>query len=264
MFFLKITNEGVASLDRRGANLSTPDRGGIQQPGSATEEGARQLPDPAAASLHIGDLSITQYDKLGISLAQPIDAASIITHRSGAVRDGRNFVVTIDAADVSDNAVYMTAQLPKGAFQHAAPADVRAAHFDADNSLKSNTESAILRIELVKQEPANPRGPGDPEVVSLVRVADTATRGPDQAGSGFFSQAAVSGPFGVKVTFTEEPNGAITDIIDVKRGKVTSVVKGSPFYTRPDASEGNYSSDNRLMPMFLSRRVETEGIIRIC
>ena len=64
-----------------------------------------------------------------------------------------------------------------------------------------------------------------------MRVADIATRGPDQAGSGgFFSQAAVSGPFGVKVTFTEEPNGAITDIIDVKRGKVTSVVKGSPFY----------------------------------
>ena len=133
----------------------------------------------------------------------------------------------------------MTAQLPKGAFQHAAPADVRAAHFDADNALKSNTESALLRIELVKQEPAN----GDPDVVSLVRVADVATRGPDQGGTGgFFSLAAVSGPFGVKVTFTEEPLGAITDIIDVKRGKVTSVVKGSPFYTRPDASEGDYAA----------------------
>ena len=76
-----------------------------------------------------------------------------------------------------------------------------------------------------------------------MRVADTATRGPDQAGTGgFFSLAAVSGPFNVKVTFTEEPNGAIADIIDVKRGKVTSVVKGSPFYVAPAQSEGDYTS----------------------
>ena len=82
---------------------------------------------------------------------------------------------------------------------------------------------------------------GNPDVVSLVRAADTATRGPDQGGAtGFFSQAAVSGPFGVKVTFTEEPKGAIADIIDVQRGKVTGVIKGSPFYSLPDASEGNY------------------------
>ena len=138
-------------------------------------------------------------------------------------------MVTIDAADINPAAAFMMVQLPAGAFQHAAPADVRAAHFDADNALKSNKESGILRLELVKQEPTDPAG--DPEVVSLVRVADVATRGPDQAGTGgFFSLAAVSGPFNVKVTFTEEPNGAITDIIDVKRGKVTSVVKGSPFY----------------------------------
>ena len=135
---------------------------------------------------------------------------------------------------------------------------MRAAHFDADNALKSNTESAILRLELVNQEPtvdaaSNPRGPAIPEVVSLVRVADTATRGPDQGGSGFFSQAAVSGPFGVKVTFTEEPLGAITDIIDVKRGKVTGVIKGSPFYTRPDASEGDYATDGADIPLTTGR-----------
>ena len=84
----------------------------------------------------------------------------------------------------------------------------------------------ILRLELVKEEPPA----GNPEVVSLVRVADTATRGPDQGGIGFFSQAAVSGPFGVKVTFTEEPHGDITGIIDVKRGKVTGVIKGSLLF----------------------------------
>ena len=47
---------------------------------------------PAGSLLYIGDLSITQYDKLGIALAQPIDSPdSIIAHRSTAVRDGRKF-----------------------------------------------------------------------------------------------------------------------------------------------------------------------------
>ena len=240
MFFLKITNEGVASLDARGANLSTTASGVVPVPNPNTLVEAS--PPVSPANLHISDLSITQYSKLGVSLAESInDADSKIEHRNDVVRDGRNFMVTIDEDDVNAAAAFMMVQLPAGAFQHAAPADVRAAHFDADNSLKSNKESGILRLELVKEEPAV----GDPEVVSLVRVADVATRGPDQAGTGgFFSLAAVSGPFNVKVTFTEEPNGAIIDIIDVKRGKVTSVVKGAPFYVRPDASEGNYSTEN--------------------
>ena len=203
--------------------------------------------------LYIGDLSITQYDKLGISLAEPInDEDSKIEHRSSAVRDGRNFQVIIDPGDINPAAAFLLVSLPAGAFQHAAPADVRAVHFSDDAAvvLKTNAVSNILRLELVKEEPSgatvasNPSGPAAPEVVSLVRVADTVTRGPDQGGSGFFSLAAVSGPFNVKVTFTEEPHDAITDIIAVQRGKVTSVVKGSPFYSLPDASEGNYSTDN--------------------
>ena len=178
---------------------------------------------------------------MGTQLTQNIvNANSKIEHRSEAVRDGRNFQVTIHPDDIATGAVFMTVQLPKNKFQHAAPADVRAAHFDPDNSLKKNEESGILRLELVKAEPDGDAG--NPMPVSLVRVADTATRGPDQAGSGVFSQAAVSGPFNVKVTFTEEPRGDIgKDIIDVKRGKVTRVIKGTPFYVKPHESEGNYA-----------------------
>ena len=231
VFFLKITNEGVASLNDSGANVLYDDV-------TATP---LVLADPspvAAADLHISDLSITQFNKLGIPLVKRIlNANSKIEHRSDAVRDGRNFQVTIAPDDIAAGAVFMTVQLPAGAFQHAAPADVRAAHFDKDKSLKSNKKSEVLRLELVKEEPPD----GRPMPVSLVRAADTATRGPDQGGSGVFSQAAVSGPFQVKVTFTEEPNGKIEDIIDVKRGKVTRVIKGTPFYVQPDASEGNYT-----------------------
>lgn len=232
VFFLKITNEGVASLDSRGANI----RNKLPDPNPRSYTVAAPL--IAAADLHILDLSIMQYNSLGILLDQDIGAAnSMITHRSDAVRDGRNFQVTLDSTDVHDMAAFMTVQLPAGAFQHAAPADVRAAHFDKDKSLKSNKESGVLRLELVKEEPTA----GSPMPVSLVRAADTATRGPDQGMTGVFSQAAVSGPFQVKVTFTEQPNGKIEDIIDVKRGKVTRVIKGTPFYVAPDASEGNYT-----------------------
>lgn len=231
VFYLKIKNEGVASLDSRSANIITP----VPDPNPCGYTAAD--PPIASTDLHIHDLSIQQFDKLGIMLTACIKHQdSMITHRSDAVRDGRNFQVTIASEDINDNAIFMIVKLPAGAFQHAAPADVRAAHFDPNNSLKTNKESEVLRIELVKREPT----PGNPMPVSLVRVADTATRGPDQGGMGVFSQAVVSGPFKVKATFTEEPNGAIEDIIDVKRGKITHVVKGTPFYLAPDMTEGNY------------------------
>ena len=238
VFFLKITNEGVASLavDSEGAAI------GADIHAAGTADGADEVAIaaiPANSLLYISDLSIVQFDKLGIPLAEPINnAGSKIEHRSDAVRDGRNFMVTLAAEDVNGAAAFMRVQLPKGAFQHAAPADVRAAHFDKDKALKWNAESGILLLELVKEEPEA----GDPDVVSLVRAADTITRGADQGATGVFSQAAVSGPFDVKVTFTEEPNGAIADIIDVKRGTVTRVIKGTPFYVRPHISEGNYAA----------------------
>ena len=245
MFYLKITNEGVASLSIEGANIVPVGTAAADVPTGTTVSTAGLTKE----QLHIRDLVITQYDSLGNNLMQTVTAAaSIISHRSDAVRDGRNFTVTIDATDVNDSAAFMTAQLPAGVFQHAAPADVRAAHFDADNSLKTNKESGVLRIELVKEEPAA----GGPMPVSIVRGADTATRGPDQGGSGVFSQAAVSGPFNVKVTFTEEPNGKIEDIIDVKRGKVTRVIKGTPFYVKPHFSEGNYA-DAAAVPLTTGR-----------
>ncbi len=243
VFFLKITNEGVASLSDQGANAINT----VPDPNPNTLVQANPL--IGDTQLHINDLSIMQYNRLGILLEKDIIAAgSRITHRSDAVRDGRNFQVTIASTDIADGAVFMTVQLPAGAFQHAAPADVRAAHFDPDNSLKNNKASGTLRLELVKQEPDL----GSPMPVSLVRAADTATRGPDQGGSGVFSQAAVSGPFNVKVTFTEEPRSAIKDIIDVKRGKVTRVIKGTPFYVKPHESEGNYA-DAASVPLTTGR-----------
>ena len=245
VFYLKITNEGVASLDSRGADIVNAP---LPVPNPAGWEIA--TPSIRGADLHIHDLSITQYDKLGISLGEYISApGSKIEHRSDAVRDGRNFMVTLDETDVSGDAAFMTVQLPKNKFQHAAPADVRAAHFDADKSLKWNTDSNVLTLELVKAEPE----PGDPLPVSLVRAADTITRGADQGATGVFSRAAVSGPFNVKVTFTEEPHGSIKDIIHVKRGKVTGVIKGTPFYVRPDVTEGNYDDSTNTVPLTTGR-----------
>ena len=235
VFYLKITNEGVAAVDERGANLINV----VPTPNPNTFT----LADPLIAdeSLHISDISITQYDKQGVDLMEVINnAESKIEHRTNAVRDGRNFKVTLNTADVNNKAAFMLVQLPENSFKHAAPADVAKAHFDKDKDLQWNKASGVLRLELVKAEPAG--AAGNPQVVSLVRVADVATRGPDQGGTGVFSQAAVSGPFNVKITFTEEPNGKIEDIIDVKRGKVSNVIKGTPFYLRPIESEGNYDN----------------------
>ena len=152
-FYLKITNEGVASLAVVLPICNWCTVRIVLLPRDLLETSDEATLLAAACDLYITDLSITQYDKLGITLAHPSMVASNITHQSEAVRDGRNFVVTLDAADVNDDAAFMMVQLPAGAFQHAAPADVRAAHFDADNALKSNTKSGILRLELVKAEP---------------------------------------------------------------------------------------------------------------
>ena len=102
MFFLKITNEGVASLDSRAADDTTITAAPV-----------------AGADLHISDLGITQYDKLGIGIAAPTvtNSTSNIAHQSTAVRDGRNFVVTLDPVDINPAAAFMTGELPAGAFQ---------------------------------------------------------------------------------------------------------------------------------------------------
>ena len=155
--------------------------------------------------------------------------------------------MTIAAADIVATARYMTVVLPVMSFTHADPVDVRASLI-GNKVLEWNKVSNSLRFELVNADV------GDPDVVSMVQVVPTAA-----VATSRFTQAAVSGPFDVRVTFTEEPNLAmdgsnikIGDLpFELENAKITSVVKGAPFYGNettdselPDAAEGNYSTAN--------------------
>ena len=238
IFFIRL-KKGVASLDVRGADVTVSD---VQKP-----------------QLHISDIEVKFYNKDGVPVntdtgteGLPIDqSGSVIAHRNTAFPDGRNFTVTIAEEDIPDNARYMTAQLKQGnsstlvGFQHAAPVDVQQAQIDG-KMLQWNSLSNLLQFILVNEDPAIP------DVVSIVRVANTATR-VDTGGSGIFTDAAISGDFLVKITFTEEPNflkennkpdlKAAKDLpFELENCKISSYVKGTPFYLKPHHSEGNYAA----------------------
>ena len=244
-FYIRLKT-GYALLDSDNSGLDTP-----------TMENPDQRP-----MLHIKDLIIGFYDGNGAALATAIaSGSSKITHRNEAFPDGRNFKVTIVQTDITSGARYMTVLLPAPrvavvatataeaitaranvSFTHAEPTDVRTALID-NKVLMWNKDSNALRFELVNAEPAE----DDPDVVSIVRLIPTTA-----AATSRFTAAAVSGPFDVRVTFTEQPNFAmdagnikIADLpFELENAKITSIFKGAPFYLAPDGSEGNYSSNN--------------------
>ena len=253
-FYIRLKT-GYALLDSRGANAIVTTTNPDQRP-----------------QLHISDLVIGFYDGNGAALTTTIDDPnSKIEHRNTAFPDGRNFKVTIVQGDVSTGARYMTVSLPGpvtaaevtaaaaavppvtlvvglGSFRHADPVDVRTALIDA-KLLNWNAASNALRFEIVNAEPAaTGTPPGNaPNVVSIVRVIPTAA-----VATSRFTAAAVSGPFNVRVTFTEEPNLAmdagnikIADLpFELENVKITAVSKGAPFYLTPDNAEGNYTTLN--------------------
>ena len=238
-FFIRLKT-GMAALDSRGANLSPTADGAVPVPNPNEYEEAD--PPIAAASLHIHDFSILYYNKNGIPITGIIPAINLagssIQHRTATFPDGRNFRVMIDAGDIPATARYMTATLPAGAFQNAEPDAIQAAHLDKDKSLKSNKESEVLRLILVKEEL---EAAADPELISIVRVIPTAA-----AATSRFTAAAVTGPFQVRITFSEEPRdfafANMGDRLDIENGEATVVVPGAPFYLAPDGSEGGYTS----------------------
>ena len=264
VFYIRLT-AGYALLDPEGAD----------DPPAATDTVDR------TPQLHISDLVINFYDRNGAAVATGslgdlphIDlAGSMITHRNPSFPDGRNFQVTITALDIPSSvdsggiARYMTVVLPgpvtkadvtaaeaadktivvsSGKFQHADPTDVRQAIID-NEELKWNATSDVLRFELVNAEPDSPDNA--PTVVSIVRAVTAAGRVNQGTAESIFGDATVSGPFGVKITFTEEPNFAmdagnikIADLpFELENAKITGIVKGVPSYIPPGASEGNYT-----------------------
>ena len=252
-FYIRL-KKGYALLDGRGADV-TPGNG---IPTTATPPGTG-VPDQRP-QLHISDLMLQFYDGNGAALVTDIDAAaSLIAHRNTAFPDGRNFMVTISSEDIAAGARYMTVFLPgphagdenatpaiaarsNVAFTHAEPADVRQALIE-NKILMWNKDSNMLRFEIVNAEPTV----DGPNVVSIVRVIPTAA-----VQTSRFTQAAVSGPFDVRVTFTEQPNLAmdggnikIGDLpFELENAKITAISKGVPFYETPNAAEGNYTADN--------------------
>ncbi len=239
-FFIRLKT-GMAALDSRNANVVNPGDADGTLSDAQTAAGGLTLAAPLIVpeSLHIHDVSIMYYDKNGIPIAEMIDqAGSMISHRTKSFPDGRNFRVMIAAADIPMGARYMTSSLPAGAFQNAEPDAVQAAHLDKDKSLKLNkiSDPEVLRVILVKQDI------GNPEVVSIVRVVPTAS-----AATSRFASAAVTGPFNVRITFTEEPLdftlATIGDRLDIENGTATAVNKGVPFYLAPDGTEGDYISE---------------------
>ena len=246
-FFIRLKT-GMAALDDRGANIANPDATGAAlsppalSPAQIAAGYTLAAPPIADESLNIHDFSISFFDKDGVPIANDItEAGSAISHRTESFPDGRNFRVMIVASntpaetDIPPNARYMTASLPAGKFQNAEPDAIQAAHLDKDKSLKLNKVSEFLRVILVKEDI------GDPEVVSIVRVVPTAS-----AATSRFASAAVTGPFNVRITFTEEPLdftlATIGDRLDIENGAATAVNKGVPFYLEPDGTEGDYAS----------------------
>ena len=243
-FFIRLKT-GMAALDSRGANLENPaDHPDAEDPDDGRAALAADVRLIGPGSLHIHDVLIMYYDKNGIWIAEVInEAGSMISHRSESFPDGRNFRVMIAAADIPMGARYMTSSLPAGAFQNADPADVLKSRI-GNAPLNMNVASTIpgkadnaptpLHLILVQEDIDNPK------VVSIVRVVPTAA-----AGQSRFTSAAVTGPFNVRVTFTEEPRdfalANMGDRFEIENGAVTAVVPGNPFYVTPDASEGDYT-----------------------
>ena len=240
IFYINLT-AGVASIDTQGADITT----GI-----------------AATALHINDFAVVYYDKFGVEITQTPDlssSASVISHRNTAFPDGRNFAVTIDAADIPDTTKFMTISLPAGAFQHADPADALAGntlgqslaskYINIKDDRGTEVKDGALRLILVNAEPEPAASPGgnDPKVVSIVRTVSTAS--PTDQGSALIGAQSVSAKedFYAAVTFTEEPRdvNAIFQIIGGDGvAKITNIAKGTPFYLEPPFSLGNYADQD--------------------
>lgn len=275
MFYIRLKS-GTASLARAA---------------DGTPEGADQAQtDEEEHLLHISDLTISFLDRNGVMITEsdtalPIsESTTVINDRNPQFPDGRNFVVTIAEADIPARARVMTVTLGADQFNDHNTTNPLQGVIGLGNQAsvvhdpaKPNDINAILKVgdadvnslmlRLINEDPDKPG------VVSMVRVSDATTAGLGGAATGQFGGNPVSGPFQVKVTFTEEPDLTTNDDgtykldalpfhIEGDRAKITAIVKGAPTYVVPSNLEGNYpaatdipgttGSDKRYHPYLLT------------
>jgi hypothetical protein len=165
-------------------------------------DGADQThPTEADHLLHIHDLSISFADRHGVGIldtdaALPIDQAqSMIENSNPRFPDGRNFKVTIVAADIPEGARFMTVSIPEGEFNHDDPSQILHGEIGPGNepSVLRNPDkpneigvAGITTKTMGEGDAAmivpNPlvlqlinADPDAPVAVSIVRVADATT-----------------------------------------------------------------------------------------
>ena len=147
-----------------------------------------------------------QYDE-GINPTLSSAATNITTNNS------KSYTLTIPGNTINKNAAVIILRLKKGAVKSAERAD-REAVIAGDIRAVPTNEEATITLNLVREEPSD----GIPKVVSMTRY--------DSRG---FLTADISGPFTVKIVLTEQPKAFTAEHIEVVNGRVTSIVKGTPF-----------------------------------
>ena len=229
--------------------------------------GADDAPGTADAYfLHPRDLTVKYLNRDGVDITPattPIDdAGTTIEPRNSTFPDGQNFTITIATGDIPDNTRYMTVSIGAGAFNNVdpratfrtiGPASMASTPPDPGDPFKVQVKDKKvvhggLQLFLINEDAEKPN------VVSMVRTV-TATSGRSDAATSQFGGDPVSGPFNVKVTFTEEPKFTFNNADDptqgykldalpfrVDNGKITAIAKGTPFYVKPDYREGDYTA----------------------
>ena len=252
VFYIKVTR-GEAIVNTRGAG------------GTLAEAETAGVVDD---ELWIGDLRFTLLDNDGIVISKSDTAAAttnvheyiglLATSTDTKIEaitagDRKNFKVTIAggafASSTLGNAAAVLVHLADNAFRNVESTAVAASLVDAkarQTGLSKKAPGDNLPIMLVAAESNDTDNAAiglslAPEVVSIVQIVPTASLAESR-----FQAAAVSGPFQVRITLTEEgldfAKDGKSDYIDVQNGTLTSIVPGVPFATpAPDRNEGGYA-----------------------
>ena len=246
-------------------NLGDPDAGvtAADLTGRSGAAIAEAINERAAAVFDDSDIVIDAYDadgrSLGILPLAETDDVVILSHRD-PTNPGKEFLARIDETKLTD--AYTAARgggqtleihtllfsIPKAAMQQADIAHVTAVRNDA-HVVHTNGVGKIYRVDLVDDDEGDAMynvGVSDVEVGDGDGVAGTpgvVTIDTLRERAGIIE----SGPFDVKITLTEEPNG-IADIlkkpemlIAVKNGSVTGLRRGTTLKGATEA-EGRPAS----------------------
>ena len=209
-----------------------------------------QVPETVQTGNGAGAFKIDHFDENGIVTAT-IAASGLTLAQAMTPPDSKSYTLTIAAGSLTAGNTLLVS-IPADQVTNANLADIQTAIKDGKD-LKKNKLSNVLRIDLVADDTDDPVVV-DPDADTIAAITTGSpfrvVGGTDQFGRG------ASGPFTLKITFSEQPvvDGMKIELKDDKHpftitnGKITGIVAGQRV---ADATNGT-GTDDMLHPYFLT------------